>query len=303
MNISLLEDAIALIEEGSMRAAAIRRNVTQPAFSRRIKSLEEWLGVTLVERHTNRIEIKSALRDREEEIRSILARISAFRDDYAQTGYTLTIGTQHSLSSSVFPEIYAKISDFDFVNKIRLRTRNQDEIISQFLKFEIDLTVTYRAETTPESPFNDSIIQRVWRRDSLIPVVSSDKMGHVYDAQNLPKDTPIINYPNSSEIGKILNANSQYMELYSGRPSAVETAFSVGVISLVKLGAGIGWVPQSLARDDIQRGELCVLPQDHGRIAVDVVLTAHQNNKVGMSVLNALLDDAGQGGFISLQEQ
>lgn len=293
MNITLLEDAIALIEEGSMRAAAMRRNVTQPAFSRRIKSLEDWLGVTLVDRHTNRIEIKSALRDREEDIRSILARMSAFRDDYAQPGHALTIGTQHSLSASVFPEIYAKISNFDFVNKIKLRTRNQDEIIAQFLKFEIDLTVTYRAETTPELPFNDSVLQRVWRRDSLIPVVGVDMMDHASDSQNLPKDAPMINYPNSSEIGKILNANSQYMALYSDRPSAVETAFSVGVIAMVKLGAGIGWVPQSLARDDIQRGELWVLPQDHGRIPVDVVLTAHQDNKIGMSVLNALLDDTG----------
>jgi len=67
---------------------------------------------------------------------------------------------------------------------------------------------------------------------------------------------------------------------------------------MVELGAGIGWVPQSQARGDIQRGEIFVLPQDHGRIAVDVVLTAHQNNKIGMSVLNALLDNAGQGGFI-----
>ena len=293
MNITLLEDAIALIEEGSMRAAAMRRNVTQPAFSRRIKSLEDWLGVTLVDRHANRIEIKAALRDQEEDIRSILARVSAFRDDYAQPRHALTIGTQHSLSASVFPEIYAKVSDFDFVNKIKLRTRNQDEIIAQFLKFEIDLTVTYRAETTPELPFNDSVLQRVWRRDSLIPVVGGDMMDHASYAQNLPKDVPMINYPNSSEIGKILNANSQYLALNSDRPSAVETAFSVGVIAMVKLGAGIGWVPQSLARDDIQRGELWVLPQDHGRIPVDVVLTAHQDNKIGMSVLNALLDDTG----------
>ena len=53
MNITLFEDAIALIEEGSMRSAAHRRNVTQPAFSRRIKTLEAWLGVELVERHAN----------------------------------------------------------------------------------------------------------------------------------------------------------------------------------------------------------------------------------------------------------
>ncbi len=41
---------IALADTGSFSKAAEKRFVTQPAFSRRIKSLENWFGVDLVDR-------------------------------------------------------------------------------------------------------------------------------------------------------------------------------------------------------------------------------------------------------------
>jgi len=42
-----LEDLSALAEYGSFVRAAEARHVTQPAFSRRVRSLENWMGVEL----------------------------------------------------------------------------------------------------------------------------------------------------------------------------------------------------------------------------------------------------------------
>ena len=50
MELKWLDDYIALIETGCFSAAAARRHVSQPAFSRRIQMLEDWLGVTLIDR-------------------------------------------------------------------------------------------------------------------------------------------------------------------------------------------------------------------------------------------------------------
>ncbi len=50
MELGWLEDFLALRELGSFTAAAERRNISQSAFSRRIQSLEDWLGVTLIDR-------------------------------------------------------------------------------------------------------------------------------------------------------------------------------------------------------------------------------------------------------------
>ena len=52
MDTKWIEDFLALAEHGSFTKAAESRFVTQPAFSRRIRSLENWLGVKLVDRST-----------------------------------------------------------------------------------------------------------------------------------------------------------------------------------------------------------------------------------------------------------
>jgi DNA-binding transcriptional LysR family regulator len=50
MELKWLEDFTALASTLSFSRAAEERNVTQSAFSRRIKQLEMWLGVTLISR-------------------------------------------------------------------------------------------------------------------------------------------------------------------------------------------------------------------------------------------------------------
>ena len=52
MELKWLNDCVALSEHGSFSKVAETRFVTQPAFSRRIRSLENWLGMTLVDRET-----------------------------------------------------------------------------------------------------------------------------------------------------------------------------------------------------------------------------------------------------------
>jgi LysR family transcriptional regulator, hypochlorite-specific transcription factor HypT len=50
MHLKLLEDYIALASAKNFSAAARLRNVTHPAFGRRVKALEQWVGAELVHR-------------------------------------------------------------------------------------------------------------------------------------------------------------------------------------------------------------------------------------------------------------
>ena len=50
MDIRWLQDFLSLAEAGHFTAAADSRHSSQPAFSRRIQSLEAWLGVELIDR-------------------------------------------------------------------------------------------------------------------------------------------------------------------------------------------------------------------------------------------------------------
>jgi DNA-binding transcriptional LysR family regulator len=50
METKWLEDFVSLAETRSFSRSAQLRHVTQPAFSRRIQSLEAWAGVVLIDR-------------------------------------------------------------------------------------------------------------------------------------------------------------------------------------------------------------------------------------------------------------
>ncbi len=52
MELKWLEDFLSLARTGSFSRSAVERHVTQPAFGRRIRALEGWLGVPLIDRST-----------------------------------------------------------------------------------------------------------------------------------------------------------------------------------------------------------------------------------------------------------
>ncbi len=79
MELKWLDDYMALIETGSFSAAAARRHVSQPAFSRRIQMLEDWLGVTLIDRTRKPLQLTPVARDNQLEFRQLVARIYEFR--------------------------------------------------------------------------------------------------------------------------------------------------------------------------------------------------------------------------------
>ncbi|WP_315980682.1 LysR family transcriptional regulator [Aliamphritea spongicola] len=60
MEIRWLEDFIALARTRNFSRAADDRNVTQPTLSRRIKLVEEEMGVTLIDRNTLPLSLTAA---------------------------------------------------------------------------------------------------------------------------------------------------------------------------------------------------------------------------------------------------
>lgn len=60
MNTKWMEDFLCLADTRSFSRSARVRHASQPAFSRRIQSLERWLGTTLVDRSSTPLALTSA---------------------------------------------------------------------------------------------------------------------------------------------------------------------------------------------------------------------------------------------------
>src|SRR3546814_11739977 len=82
-------------------------DLTQPAFSRRIRALEDWVGATLVDRDTHRIALTEAGQAFRVLAEEIMRRLTLGRDHVREIGGTLSneirLASTHALSTTFFP--------------------------------------------------------------------------------------------------------------------------------------------------------------------------------------------------------
>lgn len=292
MDVKLLEDALVLLEEKSLSRAAARRNVTQPAFSRRLRALEDWAGVKLLDRQANRVVLNPCLADNENEIRTVLARLAQLRRHLAKQNSrakTVILTTQHALAGSVFPKFFKGFSDPRPELSWRLRTLNRDDCISVFMRGDADLLLCYEARGFPPLPFDESIERRLWMRDALIPVVADSRRQFLGDDHEIPVGFPMVAYPPESHFGRLVEEMKLHEPLFQqGAEIHVETAFSIGVRELIRNGAGIGWVPHSMCHADLVAGNLVNLSRRYGSVPLDISIFSSNGNVIAKEFLETI---------------
>ncbi|MEM7545159.1 MAG: LysR family transcriptional regulator [Pseudomonadota bacterium] len=293
MNLKLFKDALALIETGSLSKAALRRNVTQPAFSRRIRALEDWVGGPLLKRSKNRIEVSGALLDAEPEIRAIVTRAEKLRISLASGGrrqLSVVIATQHALGADVFPRVFGGLMDRRPEVSWRVRTLNREDCVSLFLRGDADLLLCYEAPGFPPLPFDTTIHRHVIGEDTLIPVIGGSLRHCVDEDMMLSGEVPVLTYPEDSHFGTLLMrtglSDALPRRTIPGRE--VESAFSVVLLELVGRGAGVAWLPYTMCRDEIASGDLISLAGAYGSVSLEITLFALDTHRIAMSLLNAI---------------
>src|SRR3954464_12413227 len=107
MNLSWLDDFMALAATGNFSRAGDERHMPQPAFSRRIRALEEWLGVDLFDRSSQPARLTAAgewFRPQAEELLARVARVPGEARAVAEANAsTLRLAATHALSFTFVP--------------------------------------------------------------------------------------------------------------------------------------------------------------------------------------------------------
>jgi DNA-binding transcriptional LysR family regulator len=107
MEIKWVEDFIALARYQSFSRAAEFRNVTQSGFSRRIQSLEQWVGADLIDRSSFPPTLTPAGRLFQEAAEDILEKLfdmrAIIRTEQRMAGKGLQIAAGHTIALSFLP--------------------------------------------------------------------------------------------------------------------------------------------------------------------------------------------------------
>ena len=289
MQFQWLDDVLVLLEEGNLSRAAARRNITQPAFSRRIRGFEDWLGVDILDRKKNRVEISDALTSNENEIRALLTQLSELRTKIAhfeKSRMTVTLAAQHAPICATFPDMALSAKKQLPGLQFRLRAGNLNDCVSMFLRGDTSMLLCYESESVGRLQFGQEIQRGVWGNDYLVPVVGGALRSVVTDFGEVPVNTPAIVYPEDSYFGEVLRKNDRPFGIPGSSANTFSvSAFSSGTRELVLKGLGIGWLPFSMAHREIEKGELISLANRYGQEALQVVIYANRNVEIGQELM------------------
>lgn len=256
MDTTWFEDFLAVVEEGGFTRAAERRAISQPAFSRRIKALEDWVGTSLFDRTTHSVALTAAGERLLPAAGEILRRLQIAREDASNAAQlqhgTLKLAATHVLSLTFFPLWLRSVEALaPMTGTVQLTADNM--VACEKLMIEgrahFLLCHDHPAATTRLTP--DSFLSIEVGRDVLVPVARPNLIETCK-----PDDLPYLAYTAESGMGRILAA----AWASTGQHPPGEPAFSSHLASVIAAmardGRGISWSPLSLVAEDIASGRL-----------------------------------------------
>lgn len=264
-----LEDILAVIETGSFLRAAARRNITQPAFTRRIKAIESALGTPLFDRRRKPVALLPSMRAQEASIRRLAQEMRALRGAMRMAGQGagqgLTLACQHAITATISPRMVQHLTRSGWT-AIRVRSGNRDECLFQLISGAADMVVTYEHPGAQPVAAPAALERRRIAVDTLLPVC--------IPALDRPQqqEIPAIGYPPDVFLGELLE-RVVWPDLPSGKRLAprAETALTLAAYHYALGGIGVAWLPLSLVADDLSAGRL-VRPDLGPDCALDVCL-------------------------------
>lgn len=184
MDLKWIEDFLYLSQYGSFAKAAKARNVTQPAFGRRIKLLEEWLGADLVNRNTYPATFTKAgfrfLKHANELKQQIeFARLETVKQ-VNNNETTITFHTQHSLSEYVVNRMINNNADVFKSATVCVCPKNLHDSVQSFIDNRSDFLIGLSFKGTRLYIPNPEVETVTIGTDCLIPVVATKEDGSPY---------------------------------------------------------------------------------------------------------------------------
>jgi DNA-binding transcriptional LysR family regulator len=292
MHIKWLGVLKELAKTRSFSRAAHNRNVTHPAFGRRIKALEAWVGTALVERSEHPVTLTPAGRlfldaaanavDGLNDARLLLRE--------AQLPVALKIGTGRTLARTFVPGWYEALARQRGVFPLSVTTGGTQEGVLALADGTVDLLIAYaspQAEALLDPRKYDAC--RLGS-ETLVPVSAPDKRGR--PRFTLPGTAaaplPWLAFARGLTLRQMLDAHLAAADRKAYLQPVFQADFYEAVEEMALRGFGMAWLPHRLAKPHLHVGALRPAGGDGWQIHVDISMVRVRSNQ------NALLDEVWQ---------
>jgi DNA-binding transcriptional LysR family regulator len=269
-----LEDFVTLATTRSFSQAAAKRFVTQPAFSRRIRSLETTLGLTLVNRARTPVELTEAgqlflitARSLVEQLGEVLRHLHHLE---GPKGEVLQFAAAHSLALGFFPQWIASLRELGLTPSTRLVATNVGEAVHALREGTCDLMLAFHDPDAALQMDAEIFPSLHLANNEMLPVCAADAQGAPLYDLNSGQSVPLLAYSAGAFLGRSVNALLRQRQLrYT---TVYETAMADSLKSMALQGLGVAWVPRLSIDAALQRGELVECGDETWRLPLEIRL-------------------------------
>lgn len=257
-----LEDFISLAETRSFSRSAELRHVTQPAFSRRIQSLEAWLGADLIDRTSYPTRLTAAGEVFYEQAVEMLGQINNTRAllrgkrPTAQT--TVDFAVPHTLSLTYVPKWMTSLENGFGPLNTRLIALNVHDAVMTMVEGGCDLLLCYHHPRQPVQLDASRYDMLVLGSEALRAYARCDRFGAPEFA--LPgtrqEPLPFLSYTPNAYLGRMVELILADAKTPLFLEKCYETDMAEGLKMMALEGHGIAFLPESSAKPEVAQKRL-----------------------------------------------
>jgi len=295
MELKWLEDFVCLSNTGSFWKASEERHVSQPAFSRRIRALENWVGASLVNRSSYPISLTPYGRQFLAYAQEVLQSSRSIREEFRLLSVAaeneIRIATLHTLAIYLLPGLISLLLQKHPGAKAVVIPSMQgvEHHFDALANGAVDVLMIYGDRSITANLVQlDELEEKIIGEDRFVPVVSAAfaKQHGLQDLRDDGKSLPFLAYSDFSFSEKLVTPLARTL----GKRLRVVyvNSLSESLKAMALKDCGVAWLPRSTALDEIARGELvCVGGAD---LAIEVQIKAYRLRSGGSTAVNAMWD-------------
>ena len=268
MDTKWLEDFVSLAETRSFSRSAQLRHVTQPAFSRRIQSLEAWAGTDLVDRssYPTRLTLagQTLYQQALEMLQTLQATRASLRQHSAAAQDTIEFAVPHTLAFTFFPSWLSGLRTTVGPVKSRLIALNVHDAVLRLVEGSCDLLLAYHHPSQPIQLDPERYEMLALGQERVLPFVRPGEDGR--PLYRLPgqedQPVPLLSYAPGAYLGRVVDWVMQQQAQPVHVEPVYETDMSESLKAMAIEGHGVAFLPVSAVQQALGDGRLVTAVSD-----------------------------------------
>ncbi|CAI8755355.1 DNA-binding transcriptional regulator, LysR family [Pseudomonas sp. LAMO17WK12:I6] len=281
MDVRFLKSLVAVVETGSIAAAARRESRTAAAISQRVQALERLLGCTLLLRTAHAARPSDQCLLILPKIRAIIELAQDLQSDLHPDGLAgeLTIGAISTALTGVLPTLIERLALAAPDLKLKITPGDSKSLYEKVLAGELDAAILVRPPFQPPK----ALALVVLKVEPLILVAPAAYAGQ--SLETLLRVHPFIRYDARSWGGQIAQ---RYLDEHAIEPNVLcELDALETIVMLVAQGMGVSLVPQWAG---MRLEGMYVLPVEDGQRHARELVVMHGSTPHRPLAMRHLLD-------------